>query len=140
MTITETYNYLMQIRRIEWTIRRLTLQHDELQSCLLPSAIRYDKDVVQMSPEDKLSTVAATVLELENRIVALQKKKADTITEIGRAINLLPNQMEGTVLTAYYIRRMTMEAVSVEIDKSLQHTYRLRKRGVSHLSVILRGM
>lgn len=140
MTITETYNYLMQIRRIEWTIRRLTLQHDELQSCLLPSAIRYDKDVVQMSPEDKLSTVAATVLELENRIVALQKKKADTITEIGRAINLLPNQMEGTVLTAYYIRRMTMEAVSEEIDKSLQHTYRLRKRGVSHLSVILRGM
>lgn len=140
MTITETYNYLMQIRRIEWTIRRLTLQHDELQSCLLPSAIRYDKDVVQMSPEDKLSTVAATVLELENRIVALQKKKADTITEIGRAINLLPNQMEGTVLTAYYIRRMTMEAVSEEIDKSLQHTYRLRKRGVSHLSVVLRGM
>ena len=140
MTITETYNYLMQIRRIEWTIRRLTLQHDELQSCLLPSAIRYDKDVVQMSPEDKLSTVAATVLELENRIVALQKKKADTITEIGRAINLLPNQMEGTVLTAYYIRRMTMEAVSEEINKSLQHTYRLRKRGVSHLSVILRGM
>ena len=140
MTITETYNYLMQIRRIEWTIRRLTLQHDELQSCLLPSAIRYDKDVVQMSPEDKLSTVAATVLELENRIVALQKKKADTITEIGRAINLLPNQMEGTVLTAYYIRRMTMEAVSEEIDKSLQHTYRLRKRGVSHLSAILRGM
>ena len=93
-----------------------------------------------MSPEDKLSTVAATVLELENRIVALQKKKADTITEIGMAINLLPNQMEGTVLTAYYIRRMTMEAVSEEIDKSLQHTYRLRKCGVSHLSVILRGM
>jgi len=139
MTISETYNYLKQVRRLDWTIRRLTLEHDELQACLLPSAIRYDKDVVQVSPEDKLSTVAAMVLELEKRIIRLQEQKAAAITEIMRAVDQLPNEKEGTVLTAYYINKMTMEKVAEELDMSMQHTYRLRKRGVQHLSIILRN-
>jgi len=137
MTITDTYNYLMRIRRIEWTIKRLTLEHDELQTCLLPSAIRYDKDVVQTSPEDTLSAITSKVLELEARIRAMNELKADTITELGKAIGQLQNQMEGTVLTAYYIRRMTMEQVSEQIGKSLQHSYRLRKRGVAHLAQLI---
>lgn len=137
MTITDTYNYLMRIRRIEWTIKRLALEHDELQTCLLPSAIRYDKDVVQTSPEDTLSAITSKVLELEARIRAMNELKADTITELGKAIGQLQNQMEGTVLTAYYIRRMTMEQVSEQIGKSLQHSYRLRKRGVAHLAQLI---
>lgn len=64
MTITETYNYLLRVREQEWTIWRLTLQHDELQSCLLPAAIRYDKDVVQTSPEDKLSAIALSLIHI----------------------------------------------------------------------------
>lgn len=138
MTITETYNYLLRVREQEWTIWRLTLQHDELQSCLLPAAIRYDKDVVQTSPEDKLSAIASAVIELEGRIQQLQHQKARLLMEINAAIDKLPDDKESAVLTAYYIKRMTMESVAEKIGHSVQHAYRIRKRGVVHLSEILK--
>ena len=139
MTITDTYNYLSRIRQQEWTIWRLTLQHDELQSCLLPSGIRYDKDVVQTSPEDKLSTIAGAVIELKGRIQQLKHQKARLIMEVTAAIDQLPDDKESAVLTAYYVKRMTMEGVAEAIGNSTQHAYRIRKRAVSHLTAILNG-
>ena len=47
MTLDETYDFLMQIRRKEIIIRRKETQRDELRACLLPGAIRYDRDRVQ---------------------------------------------------------------------------------------------
>ena len=139
MTITDTYNYLSRIRQQEWTIWRLTLQHDELQSCLLPSGIRYDKDVVQTSHEDKLSTITGAVIELEGRIQQLKHQKARLIMEVTAAIDQLPDDKESAVLTAYYVKRMTMEGVAEAIGNSTQHAYRIRKRAVSHLTAILNG-
>ena len=138
MTISETYNYLKQVRRLELSIWRLCLQHDELQSCLLPAAIRYDKDKVQVTPEDKLSDVAAAVLDLENRIRELQRQKATLVMEINAAINALPDEKESVILTAYYVKRMSMEDVADKVGYSVQHTYRLRKRGVQHLAEIIK--
>ena len=52
MTLDETYDFLMQIRRKEIIIRRKESQRDELRACLLPGAIRYDRDRVQSTPTD----------------------------------------------------------------------------------------
>ena len=43
---------LYSVRTIDRTIWRLQLRRDELQSCLLPGAVRYDADRVQSSPQD----------------------------------------------------------------------------------------
>lgn len=55
MTLDETYDFLMQIRRKEIIIRRKETQRDELRACLLPGAIRYDRDRVQSTPTDILT-------------------------------------------------------------------------------------
>lgn len=136
MTLTETYEYLQRPRKLQLSIMRLSLQHDELQTCLLPAAIRYDKDVVQTSPEDKLSEVAAAVLDIERKIRLLQQQKAQIILEICSAIDKLDDK-DAVILTAYYVKRMTMSDVADVIDKSLQHTYRLRKKAVQHLSELM---
>lgn len=136
MTLTETYEYLQRPRKLELSIMRLSLQHDELQTCLLPAAIRYDKDVVQTSPEDKLSEVAAAVLDLEKKIQRLRSQKARLLLEINAAIDKLDDK-DAVILTAYYVKRMTMSDVADIIDKSLQHTYRLRKKAVQHLSELM---
>ena len=136
MTLTETYEYLQRPRKLELSIMRLSLQHDELQTCLLPAAIRYDKDVVQSSPEDKLSEVAAAVLDLEKKIQRLRSQKARMLLEINAAIDKLDDK-DAVILTAYYVKRMTMSDVADIIDKSLQHTYRLRKKAVQHLSELM---
>jgi len=137
MTIAETYTFLKLPRRLEWEIRRLTYEHDELQASLLPSAIRYDKDVVQTSPEDAMPDVAGRVLELEKRIRDLNNRKLNTMLTITAAIDRMTDQREAAVLTAYYIRRIPMEKVAEQIKRSREHTYRLRKNGIRHLSEIL---
>ena len=130
-----TSDYLLQIRILGRTIWRLTLRHDELQSCLLPSAIRYDTDPVQVSPEDHVSEIAAAVLDIERELWRLRARKAELVLEIGRAIDQLEDDREKTILTAYYVGRVPMHEIAERIGYSLQHTYRLRKAGVAHLKV-----
>ena len=68
MTLDETYDFLMQIRRKGIIIRRKETQRDELRACLLPGAIRYDRDRVQSTPTDKMADVIARVDELDREI------------------------------------------------------------------------
>ena len=137
MTITETINYLMSVRSFELTIWRLSLQRDELQSCLLPAGIRYDKDVVQTSPEDKLSAIAGAVIELDQRIQELKQQKARLIMRITASIDRLPDSRERTILVAFYIGRKSVREISEIIAYSESHTYQLRRQGVRHLAEIL---
>ena len=44
MDLNETYDFLMQIRRKEIIIRRKETLRDVLRACLLPGAVRYDRD------------------------------------------------------------------------------------------------
>ena len=137
MTIAETINYLMGVRSFELTIWRLSLQRDELQSCLLPAGIRYDKDVVQTSLEDKLSTIAGAVIELDQRIQELRQQKARLIMRITASIDRLPDSRERTILVAFYIGRKSIKEIADIITYSESHTYQLRRQGVRHLAEIL---
>ena len=137
LSIQQVYDYLGRVRSLEQTIWRLCLQHDELQSCLLPAAIRYDKDKVQTSPEDKLSSVAASVLDLEKRIRMLKAQKAALIIEISSTIDQLTDERERVILSAFYVGRISIEKIANEIGYSPSYVYRLRRHGVRHLGEIL---
>ena len=129
-----TAEFLLQVRELERTIWRLTLRRDELQSRLLPGAVRYDLDRVQTSPEDRFGAVAAAVADLDRKLQDLRVRKADLVIEVSEAIDELTDDREKTILTAYYVGRLPMTEIADRIGYSLQHTYRLRKAGVSHLA------
>ena len=112
MDLQATYDYLMRIRKTEYAIKRKQLRCEELRSCLLPGAIRYDLDKVQTSPRDKLP-------------------------EIGEAIEQLPDDNEKTVLTEFYIGRVSMKKVAALINYSPRRAYYFRKQGVIHLGEVL---
>lgn len=137
MTLDETYDFLMQIRRKEIIIRRKEMQRDELRACLLPGAIRYDRDRVQSTPTDKMADVIARVDELDREIERLKLEKAQAIIEISDVIEKLDNDKEKAVLTAFYIKAASMEAVAGIVCYSVRHTYLLRKQGVEHLKEVL---
>lgn len=137
MTLDETYDFLMQIRRKEIIIRRKEMQRDELRACLVPGAIRYDRDRVQSTPTDKMADVIARVDELDREIEQLKLEKAQAIIEISDVIEKLDNDKEKAVLTAFYIKAASMEAVAGIVCYSVRHTYLLRKQGVEHLKEVL---
>ncbi|MBR3366699.1 MAG: hypothetical protein IKG66_02765, partial [Lachnospiraceae bacterium] len=88
-TYSEVYEHLMLVRRINRRIWIAQLEHDELQSCLLPKAITYDQDVVQTSPGDRMGDIAGEVLDMEKKLRALQRRKATAFVQIRREIELL---------------------------------------------------
>lgn len=130
------HEYMMQVRRIELRIRRITLQIEELESCLLPQGIRYDKDKVQTSPEDTLSKVAAKILALEKLRTQLTRERALLLLEIQGALDQLESEQERIVLEAYYLSRMTMRDIAEMINYSIRSVYTFRKRGLEKLANI----
>lgn len=136
MDLNETYDFLMQIRRKESIIRRKETQRDELRACLLPGAVRYDRDKVQSTPTDKMSDVMARVDELDREIEQLRREKASLIIEIGDAIEKLEDDNEKTVLTEFYIARAPMTQAADAINYSVRRAYDFRKRGVIHLGEV----
>lgn len=137
MDLNETYDFLMQIRRKEIIIRRKETLRDELRACLLPGAVRYDRDKVQSTPTDKMSDVMARVDELDREIEQLRREKASLIIEIGDAIEKLEDDNEKTVLTEFYIARAPMTQAADAINYSVRRAYDFRKRGVIHLGEVL---
>ena len=137
MDLNETYDFLMQIRRKEIIIRRKETQRDELRACLLPGAVRYDRDKVQSTPTDKMSDVMARVDELDREIEQLRREKATLVIEISDAIEKLEDDNEKTVLTEFYIARAPLTQAADAINYSVRRAYDFRKRGVIHLGEVL---
>lgn len=137
MTLTETYEFLWQIRKKETVIRRKEAQRDELRACLMPGGVSYDRDRVQSSPKDSMTEVMARVVDLDNEIEALRVEKARLIMEISGAIEKLEDDNEKTVLTEFYIARAPMSKVATVINYSIRRAYDFRKRGVIHLGEVL---
>lgn len=138
MNIQQTYDYLMQIRRTDFLIRRLALRAEELRTCVDAKAIRYDKDRVQPSgPQDRFGEIVARVADLDVEIEQLREEKAALIIEIGDRIEQLGNDVEKTVLTEFYIGRMPMARIAEDIHYSRRQIYNIRRSGVVHLSEIL---
>lgn len=140
MDLQSTFDYLMQIRKKEYAIKRKQLRCEELRSCLGARAIQYDRDRVQTSPVDKVSEIICKVADLEDQIEQLQEEKALLIIEIGDAIEQLEDDNEKTVLAEFYIGRVPMAQVAEIINYSIRRTYYFRKQGVLHLGDILGGI
>ena len=130
------HEYMRQVRQIELRIRRLTLQIEELESCLLPQGIRYDRDKVQTSPEDVLPKIAGKIQELEKQRTQLARERALLLLEIQDALDQLESEPERIVLEAYYLSRMSMREISDMIGYSIRQAYRLRTAGLQKLAHI----
>lgn len=128
------YDYMMRPRRLELRIRRVCLQIEELESCLLPQGIRYDRDKVQTSPEDQLSKVAARILELEKVRDQMIHERALLILEVQDNIDTLDSEPERLVLEAYFLSRMSMVSIAEMMHYSLRQTFNIRTKALQKIA------
>ena len=129
----ETYDFLLSPRRIADEIWRKDIRRRELRACLLPSAITYDKDRVQVTPEDHMAETMAEVADLDAEIEILQRRRARQIRLISGALDQLEDGREKAILEAYYIGRKSMNDIAEHMNYSLQHAYRLKRDGVEKM-------
>ena len=134
----QAYIFLNSARVLHWEWLRLKAKHDELESCLLPAAIRYDKDKVQSSPEDAMSKIVAEVAELEKEMNRVQQRKANQIAKIDKAISTLPSDQERTALTMRYINRISVTDIAEAMGYSVKRVYQFMDRGGAQISKALK--
>ena len=133
MDLKETYEFLLSPRRLADEIWRKDIRRQELRACLLPAAITYDKDRVQVTPEDHMAETMAEVADLDAEIEILQRRRARQIRLISKALDQLEDGREKAILEAYYIGRKSMNEIAEYMSYSLQHTYRLKRDGVENM-------
>lgn len=125
----QAYEFLNSVRVLHWQYLRLKAKHDELESCLLPGAIRYDKDKVQTSPGDSMSKIIAEIADLEKEMTAIQQRKSQQIEKIDKALNSLESEEERTALTMRYINRVSVSEIAEAMGYSEQRIYQFMNRG-----------
>jgi DNA-directed RNA polymerase specialized sigma subunit len=130
----QAYIFLNSARVLHWEWLRLKAKHDELESCLLPAAIRYDKDKVQSSPEDPMSKIVAEVMELEKEMKRVQLNKSRQIAKIDKAISQLESDEERTALTMRYINRKAVKEIAEEMGYSEARIYQFMDMGGAQIA------
>ena len=136
----QAYIFLNSARVLHWEWLRLKAKHDELESCLLPAAIRYDKDKVQSSPEDPMSKVVAEIMELEKDMKIIQLRKSQRIAEIDKEISLLASDEQRTALTMRYINRIPVTEIAEAMGYAEPTIYKLMNQGGEVIAKSIRNI
>lgn len=135
----EAYDFLLSPRRLADEIWRKDIRRRELMACLLPVGIVYDRDKVQVTPDDTMADTMAEVADLDAQIKDLQRQKARQIRLISGALDRLEDSRERTILEAYYVGRKSMAEIAEYLHYSPQHAYRLKKEGVENVRRMLKA-
>lgn len=138
MSRDEVYRLLMAPHWKGLEIARKEKVIAEIKSCLLPGAIRYDKDRVQTSPSDQISEVMARVDEMERQVKELKAERSRLIIKVSDTLEKLSNDTEKTVLSEWYINRTKPEEIMTIIGYSSRQMYYYKKAGIEHLCDILK--
>lgn len=136
----QAYTFLNSARVLHWEWLRLKAKHDELESCLLPAAIRYDKDKVQSSPEDPMSKILSEVLELEKEMKKVQLNKSKQIEKIDKEISKLISDEQRTALTMRYINRVPVSDIAEAMGYAEPTIYKLMDQGGEIIAKSIRNI
>lgn len=93
-------------RRIEAVCRRIEELEVRAQGV---GAIRYDKDRVQTSPQDRMPDMVIKLAEMEDKYAAAVVREQRFKMDAQRRINRLPDARYITILTARYVDCLTWE-------------------------------
>lgn len=137
--ISDVKRFLYTIRNEQGEINELQERIEELTTALLPAAIRYDRDKVQVSPSDqiseKMAEIADYTLQLEKKLRRLTIRRI----QAQKMIDQLQNSQERQVLDLYFLssKRLKMREVAERMEYSEQQTYEYYKRGLQRLKSLV---
>ena len=139
MTVKEIKQFFRDIRKEQEEIQQLKHLIQEKEMVLLPRAISYDRDRVQISPDDLFSKTCAAMSDLEmelgRSIMILAKKQA----QAEQMIRKLDDPNERKVLRYYYMTLIdgqlpTWVQVGIRMNYFEVYVKKLHGNALIHLS------
>lgn len=95
--------FLREVRNEQKEIAKLELKLEYLKKSTLPGGIRYDRDKIQKSPDDRITDLMAEIGDLEIELEADIEKLAKDIVTARRMIRGLSKSVHRNVMTSYYL-------------------------------------
>ena len=122
----EVFEYLTGPKKTAELIRKKKEKRVELICSLGAKAIRYDKDRVQSTPQDRMSDIMGEVDELDRQIRELK----DRLYEQRRELSAWFSELEETdekMMRMRYLTGATWETIARATHRSIRTTYRRHK-------------
>ena len=98
------YQFLNEPDRLKRKLHAIDMQIEDLMTQMLPGAIRYDKDSVMSSPEDKMIRYAERLEPLEKRRAVIQAQYDVAYEEVSGALDKL-SPKQAAIMRMKYIDR-----------------------------------
>lgn len=143
MTVAEIKKEFQQVRREQLEIEHLLAMIRNEELGLLPSGIRYDRDKVMTSPDDKFSEICAKISDMQEQlgesIYKLKKKQAYCESLIIK----LEDSDEREVMRYYYLnttcegKLMRWDDVAICMKYDVRSIYRIHGQALANLSKVV---
>lgn len=133
----KAYKYLSRIKTMDNEILRLEAMRTEMESCLLPHSLSYDKDKIQKTREDRMSRIYADIEKKKMEEIELRERKHELLQEISDTIELLEDSQEKTILTMYWIGNSRIYDIAKKMNYSTSKIYAVMQKGMKDLEVYI---
>ena len=126
--------YLRQVRDMDSEINEIILKIDYLRyKASGATAIRYDKDHVQTSPEDMLCEAVTEAVELENYLAQRHKQLLE-MRERAETIISTWNDNNGVFIDSYYLSRRSMIDTAKYIGCTQRNVYLIKLKALERFA------
>lgn len=144
MTTNELKDFLRTIRSDQKEIAHLRQIVAELEAELLPQAIRYDRDKVQVSPDEKFSTLCAKIADYEEELGKSIAELYGRKLYAEQLIKKLSDPKEREVLRYYYLttengQNLTWNQVAIRMNYFERHVKRIHGNALVNLAKVEGG-
>ena len=129
----EVYEFLTMPKKTKLQIRSKQMQIEDLRLQMLPGAVRYDKDIVQSSPEDPMMKFIVRLDELERDIEGLKQRYVDEQKMISEAIEMLEDKREQVVLIGRYVSGDSYDEIAAELFLSVGRVFQIHRSAVDNM-------
>ncbi len=139
MKTIEVKEMFRAIRKEQREIAHISEMIRAEEMLLQPQAIRYDKDKVQVSPDDKFGEICARISDMQEELGrSIMKLKAKQM-RAEQMLMKLENSDEREVMRWYYMttedgNALTWEQVAIRMNFYKRHVLRLHGNALTHLA------
>ncbi len=135
----ELKEWFKQVRKERYEIEHLRELIRSAEMGLLPSGIRYDRDRVQTSPSDTMSTVLSKAMDMQKELETSLANLQDRHIKVEKLIQTLKNSDDREVLRYYYLdtdkgRPLTWEQVAIRVNFQVRQVLRIHERAIAALA------
>lgn len=133
----ELFEILNAPGRTKKKLMGIQVEISNLRLMMLPSAIRYDTDRIQSTPQDPMPKYAERLLDKEKKYSILQEQYVEECSRVDKLLTKLNDIDQINVIRTHYVVGYTFEKTADTLSYSESHVYVLHRKAIARLKKMI---